>query len=201
MLKRKICLHSKNNCIPFVFFFIASTIIVLLAVLMVDYSQKTVAGKIYASGVTQESVHTPAGNAETNQLLNLWIILKSEETRSFILIIFLLLFLNFLSFGTLAGFWTRASMTEIYVRSLAGGRKASIFFALWTAFALLTILAMLLGGSIGVLMGIIIGASWNSGVWIGGFICLSQWMLLTMFITVFLIKAIRLNPAQIGRIR
>ena len=129
-------------------------------------------------------------------------VVNAGDSAPFTVLAVLLLLFNFLSFATLAGYWTKSNVTEIYVRRLSGGSKVKSFFGLWLFFGGVTFFAVLLGTGIGTLLCIMVcRVPWNEGMIIGIILNGIQWLVLWLFIAGFLVKTLQLSPAALGRTR
>lgn len=126
-------------------------------------------------------------------------IMEYEDALYYLLQMGLLLFLNLINFGNIAGHWVQTREREIFVRRMAGGSSFNVFMDLILPFSAVTFVSIDIGMITALLVGFIFSNPTTEAIFMGGYIGLLQWFILLFFGSYILIKKIRLPIISIRK--
>ncbi len=127
---------------------------------------------------------------------------NSEDAMYYVLQMGVLLFLNLLNFGNIAGHWANARKTEIVVRKMVGGTDGTIIQKLMILFGSATGLFILTGMACGIIVAGInmkMTQITKDAFLFGGMNCLFQWFVLLLLGGIIIRKCVRKNIMEIRK--
>lgn len=119
-------------------------------------------------------------------------IVESEDSLYYLLQMGLLVFLNLLNFGNIAGYWVQQKEREIFVRRMAGGSYFHVYMDLILPFSIVTLIFIGIGMLMGFLIGSLLSTITIESIYMGSFIGIIQWFILLIFGSCILIRKVRL---------